>query len=241
MPTTLADQEAQLEQLIKSGNNEEAIKLLSKLASVCAEKSDFERAEAFRDQMYEVDSMALSEIVNVNKSIETFKSKALTPDHRKLWANFFNHLTSEEANAFFFALKELHLDEEKMILQQGEPNERLYLISQGKLKIVHERQDKQMLIHTLGSGDILGEDTFFSINVCTVSAKSLSKVKLSYLQRDKLEGITIQYPELESKLKKNLRHRGKNCRVAAAKRHGSPGVQTLCDTDRRLVRSTDTR
>ncbi len=200
MPTTLADQEAQLEQLIKSGQNKEAVKLLSQLAVACAEKYDFERAEAFRDQIYEVDSMALSEIVNVNKSIETYKSKALTPDHRKLWSKFFDHLSSEEANAFFFALKELSLDEEDMVLQQGEPNEHLYLINQGKLKIIHERKDKQILIQTLGPGDIIGEDTFFSINICTVSVKSLSKVKLSYLQRDKLEGITIQHPELETKL-----------------------------------------
>lgn len=202
MPMTLAEQEAQLDQLIKSGQNETAIKLLCQFALECAKKNDFEQAEAFRDQLYEVDSMALSELVKINETIEAEKSKALTPDHRRMWARFFEGMSNEEANAFFFALKEVSLDDEQIVLQQGNANECLYLVNKGKLKIIHEREDKQLLIQTLGPGDIFGEDTFFSINVCTVAVKSLSKVNLSYLQRSQLEGIMIQFPQLEEKLLK---------------------------------------
>lgn len=200
MPTTLAEQEAQLEQLIKSGQNEAAIKLLCQLAVECAKKNDFDQAETFRDQLYEVDSMALDAITEINNAIEAEKSKALAPDYRRQWAHIFKGLSPDEANAFFLALKEMTLEDEQFVLQQGNPNERLFLLNQGKLKIIHERDGKQMLIHTLGAGDIFGEDTFFSINVCTVSIKALSKANISYLQRDKLEGITIQYPQLEEKL-----------------------------------------
>jgi CRP-like cAMP-binding protein len=201
MPTTLGEQEAQLDQLIKSGQNDAAIKLLYQMALTCAENKDFEQAEVFRDQLYEVDSMALKEILQVNEAIETEKSKLFTSDHRRQWASFYESLSKEEANAFFIALKEKMLDDAQVVFQQGDANECLYLVHQGKLKVTHERSEKQMLIHTLGPGDIFGEDTFFSINVCTVSIEALSKVKLSYLQRDQLEGLTIQFPHLEEKLK----------------------------------------
>jgi len=202
MGPTIAGKEEELQKLIQSGRTEEAVKLLSQLAIACARNNDFERADAFRDQLYEVDNMALSTIVTVNEAIEAEKSKALTPDRRRLWARFFKELTPEEANAFFFALKEVTLDGEQTILRQGQPNDRLYLVNHGQLKMVHDREDKQVLIHTIGAGDTFGEETFFSINVCTVSVTALSKARLNYLERDKLEGIKIQFPTLERSLKK---------------------------------------
>lgn len=200
MATTLTEQEMQLEQFIKSGQNEAAINLLSKLAMEYAAQNQFERAENFRDQMYEIDNMALEAILKVNNCIEKEKSKSIAPDRKELWANFFDKLSNEEANAFFLALEDISVEEEKMILTQGEPNDALYLINQGSLKIIHERNEKQMLIHTLGPGDSFGEDTFFSINVCTVSIKTLSKVKLSCLKKTSFEKIQSQHPEIEENL-----------------------------------------
>ena len=202
MTTTLMEQETVLNRLIESGQTEQAIKLLCQLAVACARNNAFEKADNYRDQIYEVDSMALSAIVRVNELIESEKSRALTPDRRRLWARFFEGLSSEEANAFFFALKEQTHPADTTILHQGKGNERLYLVEKGQLKIVHEREDKQQLIQTIGSGDVVGEDTFFSINVCTGSVTTLSQVKLSYLERERLEGIKIQHPMIEQHLQK---------------------------------------
>lgn len=202
MAANLSTQEAQLNNLLQSGQIQEAVKLLYQMAITCARENQFERAESFRDQLYEVDSMALSVIVKVNEIIEAEKAKALTPDHRRLWLRFFETLSSEEANAFFFALKETELKAEETVLQQGQANDRLYLVNQGQLKIVHEGTDKQLLIRTLGAGDVFGEDTFFSINVCTASVVTLLNSKLSYLDRDKLDGLAIQFPMLENQLQK---------------------------------------
>ena len=200
MPYASSEQEVRLNQLITSGQNDAAIKLLCQMAMECAEKKDFEHAEAFRDQIYEVDSKALDDIIKINQIIEVEKTKTFTTDHRKQWAQLFKGLSDEEAKAFFLALKAMSLDKEKTVLQQGDSNDRLYLVNQGKLKITHERADKQMLIHTLGPGEIFGEDTFFSVNVCTVTITTLSKVNLSYLERNKLDGITIEHPNLEENL-----------------------------------------
>jgi CRP-like cAMP-binding protein len=200
MTTHLAEQEARLKELIRAGQTDQAIELLCRLASICARNNDFEKADAFRDQLYEVDSLALAAIVKVNEIIDAEKGKALTPDRRRLWANFFTGLSGAEVNAFFFALKELTLEGEQTLLQQGQANDRLYLLNKGQLKIVHEGQARQLLIHTLGAGDTCGEDTFYFINVCTASIITLGPSHLSYLERDRLEGLKIQFPRIENHL-----------------------------------------
>ncbi len=187
---------------IDNDENEKAVDLLYKLAIQSAKNKDFVNAEAYRDRLYEVDSMALTRIVEVNEVIEAEKSRALTPDIRRMWGPFFKGLTTEEAGSFFFALREQHIESEQVVLRQGQTNDRLYLVHQGNLKVVYQDKDKEMLIQRLGSGDIFGQDTFFSVNVCTATVKTLSAVKLSYLERKTLENLKGALEFLESNLKK---------------------------------------
>jgi CRP-like cAMP-binding protein len=191
-----------INEYIDNDENEKAVDLLYKLAIQSAKNKDFINAEAYRDRLYEVDSMALTRIVEVNEVIEAEKSRALTPDIRRMWGPFFKGLTTEEAGSFFFALQEQHFDSEQVILKQGQANNRLYLIHQGNLKVVYQDKGKEMLIQRLASGDIFGQDTFFSVNVCTATVKTLSAVKLSYLERKTLENLTSALEFLESNLKK---------------------------------------
>jgi CRP-like cAMP-binding protein len=119
-----------------------------------------------------------------------------------MWGPFFKGLTTEEAGSFFFALREQHIEGEQVVLEQGQPNDHLYLVHQGNLKVVYQDKEKEMLIQRLGSGDIFGQDTFFSVNVCTATVKTLSAVKLSYLERRTLENLNSALEFLESNLKK---------------------------------------
>lgn len=187
---------------IENDENEKAVDLLYKLALQSAKNKDFINAESYRDRLYEVDSMALSRIVEVNEVIETEKQKALNPDIRRMWRPFFQGLASEEAGSFFFALKEQQIEGDQVILRQGEPNDRLYLVHQGNLKVVYQDKEKELLIQRLGSGDIFGQDTFFSVNVCTSTVKTLSAVRLSYLERKTLNDLTNALRFLETNLKK---------------------------------------
>ncbi len=191
-----------LNKYIDNAENDKAVDLLFKLAAQCARNKDFINAEAYRDRLYEVDSMALSRIVEINEIIEAEKSKAITPSIKRMWAPFFQGLSPEEAGSFFFALKEETLKSEQTILSQGQPNDRLYLVHQGTLKMVYRDKEKELLIQRLGSGDIFGQDTFFSINVCTASVKSLSAVRVSYLKRETLENLKEALSFLEGNLKK---------------------------------------
>jgi CRP-like cAMP-binding protein len=191
-----------LERYIDNAENDKAVDLLYKLAVQSAKNKDFINAEGYRDRLYEVDSMALSRIVDVNEIIEAEKSRAITPSIKRMWAPFFKGLSPEEAGSFFFALKEQKIESEQNILEQGQPNDRLFLVHQGNLKMVYQDKDKELLIQRLGAGDIFGQDTFFSINVCTATVKSMSEVRLSYLERATLENLKGALSFFENNLKK---------------------------------------
>ncbi len=202
MALSLSAHEANVEQYIQTGKTERAVELLYQLAIASAKKGLFQKSESYRDRLYEVDSMALSRIVAVNEVIENQKSRLMPPDYRKLWATFFEKLSGQEANAFFFSLKKANVDSERIILRQGKPNDRLFLVRQGQLKAVYMDKEKELLLRKLGSGDIFGEDTFFSVNVCTATIKTLTPVSLSYIKYTDLEELGRKHEALASNLEK---------------------------------------
>ena len=202
MKESIPDPEAMVEHYLKAGQTEKAFELLYKLAILSAKKKNFIQSELYRDRLYEVDSLALSRIVEVNEIIEAEKSRAITPDDRKLWSRFFEGLEPNEASAMFLALRKEVYESETLIIEQGQPNDRLFFITQGQLKMIYGDKDKELLIEKLGSGDIFGEDTFFSVNVCTASVKTLTQVHISFMDRIIFEKLRAAHNTLSSNLKK---------------------------------------
>lgn len=181
--------ETMVEHYIQDGRNDKAVELLVQLALGSARKGDFAKSERFRDWLYEVDDMALAHIVKVNEAIEAQKNKILTPDYRRRWRPLFENLLPDEATAFFGALKSVRIASEKEIIQKGRPNDKLFLVNQGRVKAVYADQDKDLLISMLGAGDIFGQETFFSINVSAITVRTLGLVQLSYMDRTTMEHI----------------------------------------------------
>jgi CRP-like cAMP-binding protein len=194
--------EAMVEQYLASGKNDKAFDLLYKLAVLNAKKRNFTESEAFRDRLYEIDSMALSRIVEINEIIDAEKNKSITTDDRKVWSHFFEGLPPNQANAFFVALSKEVIESETLILKQGSSNDRLFFIDQGQVKLYYSDQQKELLIARLGSGDVFGEDTFFSVNVCTSSVKALTQTHLRYIDKKVFDKLKAAHSMLDSNLKK---------------------------------------
>lgn len=202
MAPTLSAHESKVDRYIQSGRTEKAVELLYQLAVASAKKGFFQKSEAYRDRLYEVDSLALSRIVSVNEVIEELKSKQMPPDYREQWASFFHKLSEEEANAFFFALKQVDVEADRTILEQGNPNDRLFLVQQGCLKAIYVDHEKELLLRKLNSGDIFGQDTFFSVNVCTATVQTQTPVRIGCITRKVMEQLNLKFNTLESNLKK---------------------------------------
>ena len=99
----IIEKEQLLKNYLDEGNKEAAIKLLFELVVACAKEKNFESAEIMRSRIFEIDSMALGEIIRSGEIIEEEKSQSIDADHREIWAKLYDSLSIEEANALYFA------------------------------------------------------------------------------------------------------------------------------------------
>jgi CRP-like cAMP-binding protein len=201
MNTTLA----LVDQYVDGNRTDDAVKLLCKTAISLAKNQRFDEAETCRDRLYEINGRALSAIIRVNEIIEDEKSRSIAPELRHIWAPIFDRLTIEEANALHLALKPVHLDPDQTVIEQGQANDRLFLINSGQLKMCCRIDDDDLLIKSMGIGTIFGQETFFSINVCTHSVSTLSCVELSCLEKKRLVALQTKFPHLYSNLETIIR------------------------------------
>jgi CRP-like cAMP-binding protein len=202
MATSIAQQEALFRQCIDKNEIDRAVSVLCNMAVDCARGGQFDKADAYRDLLYEVDSDALVAIMKVNEIIETEKRRAKHPSPRHSWPDFFKILSKDEAKAFFNALEQKTVQDDTFVLRQGKPNDRLYLVENGLLKMIFQNRDQEGLIHQLRHGDIFGADTFFSVNVCTSSVVSMTTAHLKYLDRHRLDHLEQTFPVIAQSLER---------------------------------------
>jgi len=193
--------EGMVKQYLAKGKEEDAVQLLSHLIAKYAEIKDFAKADALRNKLLEVAPMALAEITKTAEIIEKKKSEAIDPGLREIWSELFGLLSPDEVNALYHDTERAVYDSDQIIYNQGQFNANLYLIHHGSAKMVYRQGKREFLLKTLGSGSVAGEDTFFSMAMCTTSLIALSKVTLSFLRHDVLKGWEKDFPALESRLK----------------------------------------
>ena len=70
-------QEKLLEKYIREAKKAPAVKLLTDLIARHAQMNDFSKADALREKLFEVDSLAVAEIVKSAEIIETAKIAAI--------------------------------------------------------------------------------------------------------------------------------------------------------------------
>jgi CRP-like cAMP-binding protein len=198
--TNMADSQQKVEQFIANGDTDAAVKLLYEMIIENARAKNFAEAEKLRERLLEVDSMALNEIISSAEIIEEEKTQSLDSIHMEIWSRLYDPLSTEEKNALYFALKEAILESNKPVYVQGNMNSNLYFINSGELKEFYKQKDGVALLNTLGSGQIAGQDNFFSNSVCTTSLVTATRVKVNYLAKDALASWKKDFPNLEHQL-----------------------------------------
>ena len=196
----MSEKEQLVENYLDQGNKEAAIKLLLELVVDYAKEKNFEAAEAMRSRIFEIDSMALNEIIRSGEIIEEEKSRTIDRGHRQIWAKLYDSLSTEEANALYFACKKATYQAGEKIYRQGEWKPRLYFINSGRARIVCFLDGKEVFLKAVETGDVAGEDTFFSISVLTTTMIAQDRTEVSYLDSDILDVWRTASPMLESKL-----------------------------------------
>jgi CRP-like cAMP-binding protein len=153
-----------------------------------------------REKLFEVDSLALPEIVKSGEIIETARIAAIDADHRQAWSKLYEKLTNDETVALYYATKPASYATGQIIFRQGEMNSNLYFINSGKIKMFYHKDKHGIFLKTIGPGDIAGDDTFFANSTCTTTIVAHSAVKLNYLAKAILQKWRTEAPNLANKL-----------------------------------------
>ncbi len=195
----IAEKEREVFHLAEHNEKEKAKQMLFDLIISCARQKDFQNAERLRDKLYEVDAMALTEIIKAGEIIEQEKTDSIASDELETWKTLYEELTTEEFNAVFQNLEKKHYTPEQAIINQGANNEELLFINKGAAKVFYRQDNRDIFIKNLGPGDLAAEN-FFESSTWTVSLAALTAVDLAVLNRKILPSWQEKYPGLESKL-----------------------------------------
>ena len=187
---------------LAQGNQKAAIKLLYDWTIRLARARKFAKAEALREKMIKVDPVALNEIIKSGEIIESEKAEAIDADHLHTWSDLYDLLTTEEANSFYYSLQEKIYKSNQVIIEQGQVNNRFFLVDKGALKLIYRQGRGAILIKTLEQGAVAGHDTFFENSVTTYSMVSQTDVRLSCLERDTWLKWRTSMPSLDEKIRR---------------------------------------
>jgi cAMP-dependent protein kinase regulator len=111
-------------------------------------------------------------------------------------------LSTTEREEVFKRFRLLHLAEETVIFEGGDPPLSLYLIKNGEVEIfIQNPRREKVLLSVLQSGDFFGEIGPLFNKPRTASAKTLVASELLELTRDDLEVCLQQFSQIRSALK----------------------------------------
>jgi len=197
----LIAQETLVEKCLQKNDIDGAVRLLCQLISLCVEQGHFSRADALRKRLIEVSPFALNEIVKATEMIEAAKNAAIDPKFLTCFAGLWADLSRDEQNAVYYALHPMECGPNMLLFSQGKPNSRLFFIREGQFKLFFRKEDQTFLFRDLGSGDIVGNDTFFSRTFCTTSLMTMTVAAFSYLNESALTEWHDDLPGLGDKLR----------------------------------------
>jgi CRP-like cAMP-binding protein len=173
-------------------------------------RGDFGLADSLRDELMRVDPMNLALIVSTGEIIEEQKTSRLDKDHLAIWRDLYDGCTTEETNGLFYSLQPAVIEANKLLQVQGKISSRLFFIDSGKVALFYRQDGKNKVAVQLGRGDIVGEESFFEISLCSMSAATQSEVRLYSLIRDSALKWPELYPGLYEKLGEFCRATGKS-------------------------------
>lgn len=208
MVTNLAE-EREVYVLLGQNRMVAAKSLLLDLISTMSYLRRFEQAEALCRRLVEIDALALEEIVQATEIVEEQKALSVEQEQGMKWMDVYDFLTTEEFNCLYSILEHVIYTADENIVANGELQQLLFFINKGRAKLFYQDpQGNEILLKTVGTGEVLGGDSFFKASAWTVNAASVGTVDAFVLHREALRRCKNSCPELESKLETFCRQLG---------------------------------
>jgi len=188
-----------IQAFMDQGKKDEAIAALLQQIKITAGKKRFDLAEKFREWLMEIDSMAITAIVQAAEIIEEEKNSSISSEFIVIWQKLADFLTREEFAALYHAMETKNYSEGEIIAEQGQDLAVLFFVNGGRVQLFANSRGREMILRTLGRGEIFGVESFFKSSVWTMSARSRG-AELSLLPRSNLTALNENCPALESRL-----------------------------------------
>lgn len=197
----IAAGEAEIMALAKAGQRDKARDQLIELTVACAQGGDLSSANRLRDLLYEIDPMALREIIKVNEIIEQAMSGAVDENFNLAWSGLRESLTREEFLGLYHALETHEVAQGKTVVQMGSRLDAIFLVNKGNLNVVCRAGEKNVVCKVLEPGSMISENCF-QPSLWTVNLVTLSPGNLGVLRLERLVELEGRFPGIESKLRR---------------------------------------
>ena len=123
-------------------------------------------------------------------------------------APMFAALDPEAAAALRASMDTVSLNKGQVLFNEGDRGERLYIITDGKMKLGHTSKDgRESLLAVLGPGELLGELSLFDPGPRTATATALTETSLMGLGHGALRPSLTGRPEVAEALLQALAQR----------------------------------
>jgi CRP/FNR family transcriptional regulator, cyclic AMP receptor protein len=156
----------------------------------------------------------------------------------------FRALDAEAQQALESSMTEVRVSRGQSLFDEGDPGDRLYVITDGKVKLGRTSQDgRENLLAILGTGEMFGELSLFDPGPRTATATAVTDTTLKGLGHSDLQPWLTGRPEVATQLLKALarRLRKTNEHMADLVFSDVPGrvAKQLLDLARRFGQQTD--
>jgi CRP/FNR family transcriptional regulator, cyclic AMP receptor protein len=132
-------------------------------------------------------------------------------------APLFAALETEAAAALRASMTQIALDRGSVLFSEGEPGDRLYVVTDGKIKLGATSNDgRETLLGVLGPGEMFGELSLFDPGPRTATASALTDARLLGLGHDDLTPWLTGRPEVALSLLQALAQRLRRTNEAMA-------------------------
>ncbi len=84
----------------------------------------------------------------------------------------------------------------EIVFDEGDPGDHFYVIQSGEVELMREAPQQQRVVARLGAGDFFGELGLVLAGPRTSRAVAVSTTRLIALDRDTLEGMCLDQPEI---------------------------------------------
>jgi CRP/FNR family cyclic AMP-dependent transcriptional regulator len=104
-------------------------------------------------------------------------------------------------------MKELSLigkDKGEFIVKEGDPGDYMFIIIEGKVKVLLKRGKKEIILATLEKGNFFGEMSLFGGNPRSASVQALTDLKLLKITRKDIVRLSESNPKLLSEFTMGL-------------------------------------